>query len=91
MAVRPWSAQSNWRSPRFQGYDVPDAGEFTRRALMNGKLDLSQVEGIGDLLAAETAAQARQAFALVDGALSGKAARWRECLVTRARDDRSHD
>ena len=48
---------------------------------MNGKLDLSQVEGVADLLAAETAAQTRQALALVDGALSGQAAVWRERLV----------
>ena len=37
---------------------------------MNGRLDLAQVEGLGDLLAAETAAQRRQALALMDGALS---------------------
>lgn len=63
------------------GMRLAEPGEFTRRALINGKLDLAQVEGVGDLLAAETAAQARQAVALIDGALSAQAARWREQLV----------
>ena len=44
------------------GLRLAEPGEFTRRALMNGRLDLSQVEGLGDLLAAETAAQQRQAL-----------------------------
>jgi tRNA modification GTPase len=58
-----------------------EAGEFTRRALLNGRLDLVQVEGLGDLLAAETSAQQRQALSLVDGALSRLAYRWRNALV----------
>ena len=48
------------------------AGEFTRRALTNGKLDLAAVEGLGDLIAAETEAQRRQALAQFRGALSGR-------------------
>ncbi|MBA3323837.1 MAG: tRNA uridine-5-carboxymethylaminomethyl(34) synthesis GTPase MnmE, partial [Rhodobacteraceae bacterium] len=56
-------------------------GEFTRRALLNGKLDLAQVEGVSDLLAAETAAQTRQAIALMDGALSASAGLWRDRLL----------
>lgn len=63
------------------GMRLAEPGEFTRRALINGKLDLAQVEGVGDLLAAETSAQARQAVALIDGALSAQAARWRDQLV----------
>ncbi len=63
------------------GLRPAEAGEFTRRALLNGKLDLAQVEGVGDLLAAETAAQARQALALLDGALSSQAACWRDGLL----------
>jgi len=61
-----------------------EAGEFTRRALLNGRLDLAQAEGLGDLLAAETAAQARQAMALMDGALSARAAGWRAQLTRAA-------
>lgn len=56
-------------------------GEFTRRALTNGKLDLAQAEGLGDLLAAETEAQARQAMALMDGRLSAAAGEWRRALI----------
>jgi tRNA modification GTPase len=56
-------------------------GEFTRRALENGRLDLAQVEGLADLLAAETEAQRRQALATAAGALSVTAAAWRERLV----------
>jgi tRNA modification GTPase len=56
-------------------------GEFTRRALENGRLDLAQVEGLADLLAAETEAQRRQALATADGALSAIAASWRDRLV----------
>ncbi len=57
------------------------AGEFTRRALMNARLDLAQVEGLGDLLAAETAAQMRQATALISGTFSNRADGWRNALV----------
>lgn len=47
-----------------------EPGEFTRRAFLNGKLDLTQAEGIADLVAAETAAQRRQALGQADGALT---------------------
>lgn len=57
------------------------AGEFTRRALLNGKLDLSAVEGLGDLIAAETEAQRRQALAQYRGALAAKVEGWREELI----------
>lgn len=63
------------------GTRMAEAGEFTRRALINGKLDLAQVEGLGDLLAAETQMQSRQALALMDGQLSRLAQAWRDTLV----------
>ncbi len=66
---------------RLPGLRLAEPGEFTRRALLNGRLDLAQVEGLGDLLAAETAVQRRQALALMDGALSRLAAGWGERLV----------
>lgn len=56
-------------------------GEFTRRALENGRLDLGQVEGLGDLLEAETAAQHRQATRMLNGALTQLAGTWRDRLV----------
>jgi tRNA modification GTPase len=64
-----------------EGFRPALAGEFTRRALLNGKLDLSAVEGLGDLIAAETEAQRRQALAQYRGALASKVEKWREQLV----------
>lgn len=63
------------------GLRQAEPGEFTRRALLNGRLDLAQVEGLGDLLVAETAAQSRQALGLIDGSLSRMAAAWRDAIV----------
>jgi tRNA modification GTPase len=63
------------------GVRQADPGEFTRRALMNGRLDLAQAEGLGDLLAAETEAQQRQALGLMQGRLSRQAEQWRAALV----------
>jgi tRNA modification GTPase len=64
-----------------EGFRPAIAGEFTRRALLNGKLDLSAVEGLGDLIAAETEAQRRQALRQYRGALARKVEEWRERLV----------
>jgi len=66
---------------RIDGFRPAQAGEFTRRALLNGKLDLAAVEGLGDLVAAETEAQRRQALAQFRGALSAKVEAWRARLV----------
>src|ERR1700730_4826253 len=63
------------------GFRPAEAGEFTRRALLNGKLDLGAVEGLGDLVAAETEAQRRQALAQYRGALSAKVEGWRAKLI----------
>lgn len=67
-------------------------GEFTRRSFANNRLDLAQVEGLADLVAAETAAQREQALALAGGALSQVAAAWREqCLALLAEAEASLD
>ena len=58
-----------------------DAGEFTRRAFANGRMDLTQVEGLADLLEAETAAQRRQALAQAEGGLAARVGDWRARLV----------
>ncbi len=60
---------------------MAEPGEFARRAFANGKLDLVQVEGLADLVAAETTAQRRQALAQAEGALSRRLADWRERLI----------
>src|SRR5262245_33009396 len=51
------------------GCRLAEAGEFARRAFENGKLDLTGVEGLADLIDAETAAQRRQALRQANGAL----------------------
>lgn len=56
-------------------------GEFTRRALANGRMDLVQVEALGDLLAAETQAQHRLALSGLDGHVSQLIAGWRTDLL----------
>lgn len=53
-----------------------EPGEFTRRAFLHGKLDLTQAEAIADLIAAETSAQRRQALRQADGALSRLYGSW---------------
>jgi tRNA modification GTPase len=61
-----------------------EAGEFTRRAFENGRLDLAQVEGLADLIEAETEGQRRQAMRVLSGALGAKAESWRARLVRAA-------
>lgn len=58
-----------------------EAGEFTRRAFLNGRMDLAEVEGLGDLLEAETEAQRRLALSVAGGALGRKAEEWRAMLI----------
>lgn len=69
---------------RLAGLRYAEPGEFTRRALMNGVLDLVQVEGLGDLLQADTERQRSQAMALMEGALGRRVARWRDALLRAA-------
>jgi tRNA modification GTPase len=59
-------------------------GEFTRRALRNGRIDLAQAEALGELLQSETAAQRRQALRGTEGALGQAITRWRDILVHQA-------
>lgn len=64
------------------GVRLAEPGEYTRRAFGNGRMDLAQVEGLADLVAAETAGQRDQALALAGGALGRLADTWRErCLA----------
>ncbi len=58
-----------------------EAGEFTRRAVVNGKLDLTQAEAVADLVAADTEAQRRQALRQYDGALGALCESWRAELL----------
>lgn len=63
------------------GLRPAEPGEFSRRALENGRMDLTQVEGLADLIDAETEAQRRQAVAVMSGGLRRIADGWREDLV----------
>ncbi|MCE2509538.1 MAG: tRNA uridine-5-carboxymethylaminomethyl(34) synthesis GTPase MnmE [Alphaproteobacteria bacterium] len=66
---------------RLPGLRLADPGEFTRRAFENAKLDLTEVEGLADLIQAETAAQRRQALRQFEGALGERTEGWRETLL----------
>jgi tRNA modification GTPase len=66
---------------KIEGLRPAEAGEFTRRAFENGKLDLTAVEGLADLIAAETQAQRRQAFRQLKGLLGERAETWRGRLI----------
>ena len=54
---------------------------FSNRAFMNGKLDLTEVEGLGDLIHAETEQQRQQAVRQMDGQLSHMYAKWRQTIL----------
>lgn len=66
------------------GLRLAEPGEFTRRALENGRLDLAQVEGLADLIDAETEAQRRQALRVLSGAIGRRAEEWRRKLIRAA-------
>ncbi|WP_170790203.1 tRNA uridine-5-carboxymethylaminomethyl(34) synthesis GTPase MnmE [Ruegeria lacuscaerulensis] len=66
------------------GLRLAEPGEFTRRALENGKMDLTQVEGLADLIDAETEAQRKQAQTILAGGLGQLAERWRRDLIRAA-------
>lgn len=60
---------------------LAERGEFTRRAFENGKLDLTRVEGLADLIAADSDAQRRQALRQLQGLLGDRAEAWRKSLI----------
>ena len=66
---------------KLAGLRPAEAGEFTRRAFENGRMDLTAVEGLADLVAAETEAQRRQAFRQLKGLLGERAESWRQRLI----------
>jgi tRNA modification GTPase len=66
---------------RIEGLRMAEPGEFTRRAFENGHLDLTAVEGLADLIYAETEAQRRQAYRQLKGLLGDRAETWRTRLI----------
>ena len=63
---------------------IADAGEFTRRALENDRMDIAQVEGLADLIDAETEAQRRQALRVFSGDIGSLVEVWRTKLIRAA-------
>jgi tRNA modification GTPase len=66
------------------GLRLAEPGEFTRRAVENGRLDITRAEAIGDLIDAETEAQRRQAIQQYQGGLAGLYESWRARLIRSA-------
>lgn len=66
---------------KIEGCRPAEPGEFTRRALENGKLDLTQVEALADLIDAETEYQRRHAYKVLSGALGQRVGTWRQALI----------
>jgi tRNA modification GTPase len=64
-----------------EGTRLAEAGEFTRRAFLNGKLDLVQAEALADLIEAETEAQRRMAVYAAEGHVSRQYERWRSQIL----------
>jgi tRNA modification GTPase len=64
-----------------EGCSPAEPGEFTRRAFENGRLDLTAVEGLADLIAAQTPAQRRLAFRQLKGLIGDRAEAWRRRLT----------
>lgn len=64
-----------------QGYRLAEAGEFSKRAFQNGKMDLVQAEGLADLIEAETTAQAKQAMRAMEGEASKVYENWRKRII----------
>jgi tRNA modification GTPase len=65
----------------FDGLRAAQAGEFTRRAFENGRIDLTEAEGLADLIEAETEAQRKAAIALAEGGLRKQVDLWRQRAV----------
>ena len=65
-----------------EGLRRAEAGEFTRRAFLNGRIDLAQAEGLADLLAAETETQRVQALTSASGHLSRKVEDWQQKIMS---------
>ncbi len=77
---------------QIEGLRVAEPGEFTRRAFENGRIDLTEAEGLADLIEAETESQRKAALALAEGGLKKQIALWQQpLLVLSARAERAID
>ena len=69
---------------KIEGLRIAEPGEFSRRALENERLDIAQIEGLADLIEAESEAQRKQAMRVFEGKLGEKAEEWRADLIRAA-------
>jgi tRNA modification GTPase len=82
---------------QIEGLRLAEPGEFTRRAFENGRIDLTEAEGLADLIEAETQSQRKAALALAEGGLRKQISQWQEQLLAlsaqaeRAIDHDEHD
>jgi tRNA modification GTPase len=77
---------------KIEGLRQAEPGEFTRRAFDNGRIDLTEAEGLADLIEAETESQRKAALALAEGGLRKQIAVWQERLLAlSARAERAID
>ncbi len=67
---------------KHKGFRIAMNGEFTRRAFLNGKIDLTQAEGLNDLINAETEAQFQASISQYNGFLSDKIEKWRHEIIS---------
>ncbi len=86
--ARCWRRCSR-RCRRFADVRAAEPGEFTRRAFENGKLDLTEAEGLDDLIHADTDRQRRQALRQLKGLLGDRARDWRAQIIEASALDRS--
>ena len=81
MAGGQWSTPVLAALAAQPGLRLAEPGEFTRRAFANGRIDLTEAEGLADLLEAETESQRRAALLTAEGGLRRQIAAWRQRLV----------
>ena len=67
---------------QIEGLRVAAPGEFTRRAFENGRIDLTEAEGLADLIEAETETQRKAALAMAEGGLRRQVEQWQQQLLT---------
>ncbi len=67
---------------KIEGLRQAEPGEFTRRAFENGRIDLTEAEGLGDLIEAETESQRKAALRLAEGGLRQQIETWQQQLLT---------
>ena len=81
MAAARWSTHLLDALASIEGLRLARAGEFTRRAFENGRIDLTEAEGLADLIEAETETQRKAALALAEGGLRKQIADWQGRLL----------